>query len=76
MANELTGHRIAFMASNEGMEQVEFIQPFQAVLDADGTPELLAPEPGVAQAFNHLDKGDTSQSTAPSAMRILPTMTA
>jgi hypothetical protein len=36
MANELTGHRIAFMASNEGMEQVEFIQPWQASRQACG----------------------------------------
>jgi hypothetical protein len=56
--DELTGQRIAFMASNEGMEEVEFIRPWQAVLDAGGMPELLAPVPGVAQAFNHLDKGD------------------
>jgi len=58
MANELSGQRIAFMVSNEGMEQVEFTTPWQAVKDAGGTPELLAPEPGVAQAFNHLDKAD------------------
>jgi protease I len=58
MANELSGQRIAFMASNQGMEQVEFTRPWQAVKDAGGTPELLAPEQGVAQAFNHLDKGD------------------
>jgi protease I len=59
MASELAGQRIAFMASNEGMEQVEFTAPWQAVVDAGGTPELLAPKPGTAQAFNHLDKGDT-----------------
>ncbi|MGN6678941.1 MAG: type 1 glutamine amidotransferase domain-containing protein [Streptosporangiaceae bacterium] len=59
MATELAGQRIAFMASNEGMEQVEFTAPWQAVQAAGGTPELLAPEPGMAQAFNHLDKGDT-----------------
>jgi protease I len=59
MANELSGQRIAFMVSNEGMEQVELTTPWQAVKDAGGTPELLAPEPGVAQAFNHLDKADT-----------------
>jgi protease I len=58
MANELAGQRIAFMASNEGMEQVEFTTPWQAVKDAGGTPELLAPKPGSAQAFNHLDKAD------------------
>lgn len=58
MAGELTGVRVAFMAANEGMEQVEFTAPWQAVMDAGGTPELLAPRPGRAQAFNHLDKAD------------------
>jgi protease I len=47
------------MAANEGMEQVEFTEPWQAVREAGGTPELLAPKEGAAQAFNHLDKGDT-----------------
>jgi protease I len=59
MANELRGRRIAFMIANEGVEQVELTQPWQAVKDADGTPERLAPESGRAQAFNHLDKADT-----------------
>jgi protease I len=59
MANELEGRRIAFLAANEGMEQVEFTEPWQAVKDAGGTPELLAPEAGKVQAFNHLDKADT-----------------
>ena len=59
MANELEGRRVAFMAANEGMEQVEFTEPWRAVKNAGGSPELLAPEPGKAQAFNHLDKADT-----------------
>jgi protease I len=59
MANELEGRRIAFMAANDGMEQVEFTEPWQAVKDAGGTPELLAPEPGRVQGRNHLDKADT-----------------
>ncbi|HEY2574858.1 MAG TPA: type 1 glutamine amidotransferase domain-containing protein [Streptosporangiaceae bacterium] len=59
MANELEGRRVAFMAANEGMEQAEFTEPWKAVKDAGGTAELLAPEPGKAQAFNHLDRGDT-----------------
>ena len=58
MASELTGRRVAFMVANEGMEQAELTRPWQAVRDAGGIPELLAPEPGHAQAFNHLDKGD------------------
>lgn len=58
MADELRGMRIAFAAANEGVEQVEFEQPWQAVEQAGGTPELLAPEVGTIQAFNHLDKGE------------------
>lgn len=59
MAHELTGLRVAFMAANEGMEQVEFTAPWQAIKDAGGTPELLAPKPGRVQAFNHLDRSET-----------------
>jgi deglycase len=58
MANELQGRRIAFVIANEGAEQVELTEPWQAVQDAGGSPELLAPQPGQAQAFNHLDKAD------------------
>jgi protease I len=58
MANELQGRRIAFMTANEGIEQVELTEPWQAVKDAGGTPELLCPHDGKAQAFNHLDKAD------------------
>jgi protease I len=59
MANELNGLRVAFLTSNVGVEQVELTEPWRAVSDAGGTPELVAPEPGKVQAFNHLDKGDT-----------------
>jgi protease I len=59
MANELNGLRVAFLTANEGVEQAELTAPWQAVTDAGGTPELIAPEPGEVQAFNHLDKGST-----------------
>ena len=59
MTKELEGLRVAFMAANEGIEQIELTEPWQAVKNAGGTPELLAPEPGEAQAFNHLDKTHT-----------------
>jgi len=58
MASELQGLRVAFLTSNEGVEQAELTAPWQAVKDAGGTPELIAPEPGQVQCFNHLDKGD------------------
>jgi protease I len=50
---------VAFVVANEGIEQVELTRPWEAVKDAGGQPVLVAPKPGKAQAFNHLDKGDT-----------------
>ncbi|HEX7354147.1 MAG TPA: type 1 glutamine amidotransferase domain-containing protein [Mycobacteriales bacterium] len=58
MAQELAGKTIAFLVANEGVEQVELTEPWQAVRDAGGTPRLVAPDAGEVQAFNHLDKGD------------------
>jgi protease I len=59
MAGKLDGKRIAFLAANEGTEQVELTEPWKAVEQEGGTPELISLEPGQIQAFNHLDKGDT-----------------
>ena len=59
MTSELKGLRVAFLTANEGVEQIELTAPWQAVRDAGGTPELIAPQDGEVQAFNHLDKGDT-----------------
>jgi protease I len=53
----LQDKRIAFLAA-EGVEQVELTEPWKAVEQAGGTPELVSLEPGHVQAFNHLDKGD------------------
>jgi protease I len=58
---ELDGKRIAFLVANEGVEQVELTRPWEAVRDAGATIELIAPQDGEVQAFNHLDKGDTFQ---------------
>jgi protease I len=58
MSNELDGAKVAFLVANEGVEQVELTEPWQAVLDAGGQPVLIAPEAGEVQAFNHLDKGE------------------
>jgi protease I len=59
MDDQLSGKKIAFLVANEGIEQVELTEPWEAVKRAGGTPELVAPRPGKAQAFNHLDKADT-----------------
>ena len=59
MPNELSGLRVAFLTANEGVEQVELTEPWRAVRDAGGTPELLAPSADKVQAFHHLDRADT-----------------
>src|SRR5919204_1193221 len=58
MSDELKGKTIAFLAT-EGVEQVELTEPWKAVEEAGGTPELISLEEGSVQAFNHLDKGDS-----------------
>ena len=58
MADELNGKRIAFLMANEGVEQVELEQPLEAVRDAGAEADLIAPEGGHVQAFDHLDKKD------------------
>jgi protease I len=56
---ELSGKRIAFLVAQEGVEEVELTKPWEAVEQAGGSPELIAPGSGDVQAFNHLDKGST-----------------
>ena len=58
MTDTLDGAEVAFLVANEGIEQVELTQPWQAVEKAGGRPVLVAPEAGEAQAFNHLDKAE------------------
>jgi protease I len=57
MAGKLDGKTIAFLAT-EGVEQVELTEPWQAVEEAGGRPELVSLEEGQVQAFNHLDKAN------------------
>jgi protease I len=58
MADNLNGKRIAFIAT-EGVEQVELTEPWKAVEEAGGKPDLISIEPGEVQAWKHFDKGDT-----------------
>jgi protease I len=58
MSDRLQGKKIAFLTANEGVEQVELVEPLEAVREAGAEAELLAPEAGKVQAFNHLDKAD------------------
>ena len=58
MAATLQGKRIAFLAT-DGVEEVEYVQPREAVEAAGARVELVSSKPGTIQAFNHLDKSNT-----------------
>ena len=62
MATTLNGKTIAFLVAPEGVEQVELTEPWMAVEQAGGTPELVSTEVGTIQAFNHLTPADTFEA--------------
>jgi protease I len=51
MANALQGKKIAFLAA-DGVEQVELTEPWKAVEEAGGEPELLSIESGAGGVAN------------------------
>ncbi|HEU5066195.1 MAG TPA: type 1 glutamine amidotransferase domain-containing protein [Gaiellaceae bacterium] len=55
---DLNGRKVAFLATDM-VEQVELTEPWKAVEDAGGSPELVSLEAGEIQAFDHYDKADT-----------------
>ena len=55
---QLSGKKVAFLATDM-VEEVELTEPWKAVEEAGGTPELLSIEDGEIQAFNHFDKSKT-----------------
>jgi protease I len=57
---DINGKRVAFLATDM-VEQVELTEPWKAVEQAGGTPELISLEDGEIQGFNHYDKADTFQ---------------
>jgi protease I len=58
MPNRLEGKKVAFLAT-DGVEQVELTEPWKAVEQEGGEPELVSLESGEIQGFEHLDKGRT-----------------
>jgi deglycase len=57
---DLNGKRVAFLATDM-VEQAELAEPWKAVEQAGGSPELISLEDGEIQAFDHYDKADTFQ---------------
>ena len=43
MTERIEGKKVAFLVANEGVEQVELTRPWDAVKEAGGEPELIAP---------------------------------
>lgn len=56
MTDELQGKRIAFIAT-EGVEQVEMTEPWKAIEDAGGEPELISIQERF-HAWDHFDESD------------------
>ena len=54
----LDGKEVAFLAT-DGVEQVELTEPWKAVEQEGGKPELLSPKDDRIQGFDHVDKADT-----------------
>lgn len=59
MTEHLTDTTIAFLVANEGVEQVELTEPWEAVERAGGRPVLVAPKREPVRAMKHLDWADT-----------------
>ena len=64
MSDELRGKTIAFAVANEGIEQVELTEPWQAIEQAGGTPKLSRSSPARCRRHNHLEKADTFEVDA------------
>jgi protease I len=58
VADRLQGKRVAFLATDM-VEQVELTEPWKAVKDAGGTPELVSLKEGEIQGFDHYEKANT-----------------
>jgi protease I len=60
VANELQGKKIAILIAPVGTEQVEFVQPKQAVEDAGASVDVVGLQTGDAQTMNSdVNPGDT-----------------
>lgn len=59
----LDSRRIAVLTANEGVEQVELTEPWEALVAEGATPVLVAPSAGKVQAFHHLDAADVFEAT-------------
>src|SRR3954468_22762606 len=66
MAVQLKGRKVAFLAT-DGVEQVEFTAPWNALKQAGADVTLLSDKTGEIQGMNHDEKGETFKVDAPIA---------
>jgi protease I len=55
VAGKLEGKRVAFLATDM-FEESELVEPWKAIRQEGGTPELVSLKAGEIQGFNHYDK--------------------
>jgi|SRR5215207_2266546 len=58
MTEQLTGKNVAFLMT-DGVEQVEFTQPWDALKQAGADVKLVSPSEGTVLGFHHTDKAET-----------------
>src|ERR1044072_4644456 len=58
MAGQVTGRKVAFLAT-DGVEQVEFTAPWNALKQAGAEVKLVSDKSGDIQSVNHEEKGQT-----------------
>src|SRR5437588_690838 len=58
MTDELRGVRVAFVVANKGVEEIELLRPWRAVLDAGGQPDVVAPSRGLIETMHDLDRAE------------------
>lgn len=64
--SHLTGKRVAILATH-GFEQSELLEPMRALREHDARVDVVSPESGPLQGFEHFDKGEQVAVDAPLA---------
>lgn len=58
-STNLEGKRVAFLTYNDGVEQIELTEPWEALKQAGATPVLISPSAGTTRGrFHDMDLGD------------------
>jgi len=55
----ISGKRVAFLVSKDGIEQAELTEPWKAVEQAGGIPRLVSVEPGTVRGVHHHQPADS-----------------